>query len=53
MNLDRVTRKTNSVIKLFVEPNDTLDVHVEELIDQVIGSYVGTDARSGILCVLR
>lgn len=43
VNLDRVARKTRSIIKLFVEPDDSLDVHIQELIDQVIRSYISAE----------
>jgi len=49
MYLDRVARKAVSIVELVVEPDDALDVHVEELVDQVIRPHVAADAcGSGI-----
>ena len=49
MYLHLVALKAVSIVELVVEPDDALDVHVEELVYQVIRFHVATDAcGSGI-----
>jgi hypothetical protein len=52
--LNLVARKAVSIVELVVEPDDALDVHVEELVDQVVRPHITADAcSSGVHRVLR
>lgn len=51
VHLDRVAREARSVVQFVVEPDDTLDVHVNKVVNQVVWSDVS--AHSGAPCISR